>query len=149
MRDLSIPTVLLDDTEFPSYAHPTDAGADLRSAVNTIVPARGRELVRTGVKIALPQGYVGLVHPRSGLALKHGITVLNAPGTIDADYRGELAVILYNTSDDDFKVEIGDRVAQLVVQKVEKAVFYEVESIENSVRGSNGFGSTGVSGAKL
>ena len=127
----------------PSYAQPGDAGADLRSRVAAVVPARGRVLVPTGVSIALPDGYVGLVHPRSGLAHKHGITVLNTPGTVDAGYRGEIAVNLYNSSDEDFAVEPGDRIAQLVIQQVERAHFIEVEKLPDSGRGEGGHGSTG------
>ncbi len=128
---------------FPNYAQPGDAGADLRSRVEATVPARGRVLVPTGVSIALPDGYVGLVHPRSGLAHKHGITVLNTPGTIDAGYRGEIAVNLYNTTDEDFSVEIGDRIAQLVIQQIEQAQFIEVQKLPESDRGEGGHGSTG------
>ena len=127
----------------PSYAQPGDAGADLRSTVATVVPARGRVLVPTGVSIALPDGYVGLVHPRSGLAHKHGITVLNTPGTVDAGYRGEIAVNLYNSTDEDFAVEVGDRIAQLVIQQVERAQFIEVEHLPGSDRGEGGHGSSG------
>lgn len=127
----------------PNYAHPGDAGADLRSAENGIVPARGRATFKTGVAIALPAGYVGLVHPRSGLAAKHGITVLNAPGTVDAAYRGEIAVTLVNHSDEDFAVQIGDRIAQLLVQAVESVKFVQVERLPDSHRGEGGFGSTG------
>jgi dUTP pyrophosphatase len=103
----------------------------------------GRELVPTGVSIALPAGYVGLVHPRSGLALKHGITVLNSPGTIDAGYRGEIMVTLFNSSAEPFEIEAGDRIAQLLIQKVERAEFIAVESLPDSDRGQAGFGSTG------
>ena len=127
----------------PVYAKPGDAGADLRSSVAVTVPSRSRLLVPTGVSIALPDGYVGLVHPRSGLAVKHGITVLNTPGTIDAGYRGEIMVILYNTSDTDFEIAIGDRIAQLLIQEVEKAIFVAVEKLPDSERGETGFGSSG------
>jgi dUTP pyrophosphatase len=99
--------------------------------------------VPTGVSIALPDGYVGLVHPRSGLAVKHGITVLNTPGTIDAGYRGEIMVILYNSSDIDFEIAIGDRIAQLLIQEVEKALFVAVDKLPDSERGGTGFGSSG------
>ncbi len=128
----------------PTYAHPGDAGADLRSRVAVIVPAGGRATVPTGVRIALPAGYVGLVHPRSGLAAKHGITVLNAPGTVDAAYRGEISVTLQNHSADDFSVEIGDRIAQLLIQAFEEAEFVVVNQLPDSHRGDGGFGSTGT-----
>jgi dUTP pyrophosphatase len=127
----------------PVYAKPGDAGADLRSTVAVTLAAGARELVPTGVSIALPQGYVGLVHPRSGLAAKHGITVLNTPGTIDAGYRGEIMVILFNTSDTDFEVAVGDRIAQLLVQTVELAKFVAVEKLPDTERGETGFGSSG------
>ena len=129
----------------PIYAKPGDAGADLRSAEQLILPARSRALVKTGVRIALPEGYVGLVHPRSGLAAKHGITVLNTPGTVDAGYRGEIMVTLYNSSDEDFEVLVGDRIAQLVIQQVERANFVAVAELPGSERGETGFGSSGRS----
>ena len=129
----------------PIYAKPGDAGADLRSSEQLILPARSRALVKTGVRIALPEGYVGLVHPRSGLAAKHGITVLNTPGTVDAGYRGEIMVTLYNSSDDDFEVLVGDRIAQLVIQQVERANFVAVAELPGSERGETGFGSSGRS----
>lgn len=129
----------------PIYAKPGDAGADLRSTEQLILPARSRALVKTGVRIALPVGYVGLVHPRSGLAAKHGITVLNTPGTVDAGYRGEIMVTLYNSSDEDFEVLVGDRIAQLVIQQVERANFVAVAELPGSERGETGFGSSGRS----
>ena len=135
--------IVADDAFLPIYAQPGDAGADLRSRVAAVVPAHGRVLVPTGVSIALPDGYVGLVHPRSGLAHKHGITVLNTPGTVDAGYRGEIAVNLYNSTDTDFAVEVGDRIAQLVIQQVERAQFIRVERLPESDRGEGGHGSTG------
>jgi dUTP pyrophosphatase len=128
----------------PTYAQPGDAGADLRAAEDAVVPAMGRLTIKTGVSIALPDGYVGLVHPRSGLSAKHGITVLNAPGTVDAGYRGEIAVTLYNSSQDDFSVTRGDRIAQLVIQAIEIADFIRVETLPGSHRGTAGFGSTGT-----
>lgn len=128
----------------PSYAHPGDAGADLRSRVSAVIPAGQRLTLETGVSIALPDGYVALVHPRSGLAAKHGITVLNAPGTVDAGYRGEIAVTLLNTSTVDFQVSRGDRIAQLLIQQVERAHFVQVESLPGTHRGEAGFGSTGT-----
>ncbi len=140
----NLPVLIVAQEGFlPIYAQPGDAGADLRSRVEATVPARGRVLVPTGVSLALPDGYVGLVHPRSGLAHKHGITVLNTPGTIDAGYRGEIAVNLYNTTDEDFSVEIGDRIAQLVIQQVERVQFIEVQKLPESDRGEGGHGSTG------
>lgn len=108
-----------------------------------MIPAHGRALVGTGVAIALPDGFAAFVHPRSGLALRHGITVLNTPGTIDAGYRGEIRVILFNTGDEDVTVHVGDRIAQLVVQRVERAEFIRVERLPGSARGTGGFGSTG------
>jgi len=127
----------------PTYAKPGDAGADLRSTKKVTIVPGGRELVPTGVSIALPAGYVGLVHPRSGLALKHGVTVLNSPGTVDAGYRGEIMVTLYNSSNDLFEVEPGDRIAQLLIQRIERADFISVERLPDSARGQAGFGSTG------
>ncbi len=128
----------------PVYAKPGDAGCDLRSTQSLILPAGERALVKTGVRIAMPAGYVGLVHPRSGLAAKHGITVLNTPGTVDSGYRGELMVTLYNSSKEDFKIEAGDRIAQLVFQRYETARFIPVTELPESSRGDSGFGSSGV-----
>ena len=140
----NLPVLIVAEEGFiPTYAQPGDAGADLRSRVSTVVPANGRILVPTGVSIALPDGYVGLVHPRSGLAHKHGITVLNTPGTIDAGYRGEIAVNLFNSTDVDFAIEVGDRIAQLVIQQIERAQFISVERLPESDRGEGGHGSTG------
>jgi dUTP pyrophosphatase len=127
----------------PIYAKPGDAGADLRSTETLTLEAGSRALVKTGVRIAMPEGYVGLVHPRSGLAAKHGVTVLNTPGTVDAGYRGELMVTLINTSNETFVVERGDRIAQLLFQKVEHATFHAVSELPESSRGDTGFGSSG------
>lgn len=127
----------------PSYAKAGDAGADLRSTKKVSITPGGRELVPTGVSIALPAGFVGLVHPRSGFALRNGVTVLNSPGTIDAGYRGEIMVTLFNSSSESFDIEIGDRIAQLLIQKVERANFVAVERLPGSDRGEAGFGSTG------
>jgi dUTP pyrophosphatase len=135
--------IVCSDEMEPFYAHPGDAGADLRASVDSVVPARGRVLVPTGVSIALQDGFVGLVHPRSGLALKSGVTVLNTPGTIDAGYRGEISVTLYNTTDEDFKISRGDRIAQLLIQEVARAKFVRVSELPGSHRGERGFGSTG------
>ncbi|CAB4532221.1 unannotated protein [freshwater metagenome] len=107
------------------------------------MPAGERLLVKTGCSLALPNGYVGLVHPRSGLALNHGITVLNSPGTIDAGYRGEIMVTLFNSSNEDFHIGVGDRIAQLLIQQVAKAEFIRVERLPQSDRGESGYGSSG------
>jgi dUTP pyrophosphatase len=137
--------IVCDEQMLPSYALPGDAGADLRSAESLVLKAGERIVVRTGVSIALQDGFVGLVHPRSGLAAKHGITVLNAPGTIDAGYRGEIMVTLLNTSSLDFEISRGDRIAQLLIQEVFKAKFSQVRELPGSDRGEKGFGSSGVS----
>lgn len=141
----SVPVLIVSEPELrPSYAKPGDAGCDLRAAEASVVPARGRMLVKTGVSIALPDGYVGLVHPRSGLAAKHGITVLNTPGTIDAGYRGEIMVTLYNSTDEDFSISRLDRIAQLVIQEFRMADFIQVEKLPESDRSESGFGSSGI-----
>lgn len=142
---LDVALMLLDEElPVPSYAHPSDAGADLHAREGVELAPGQRALVPTGIALALPAGYVGLVHPRSGLAAKHGITVVNAPGTVDAGYRGEIMVTLLNTdATSSFTVKRGDRIAQLVIQKVEHARFTVVESLDESVRGAGGFGSTG------
>jgi dUTP pyrophosphatase len=128
----------------PSYAHPGDAGADLHAAEDVELLPGERVTVGTGVMIALPDGYAAFVHPRSGLATKHGVTLVNAPGTVDAGYRGEIRVTLLNTDiKDAVRLHRGDRIAQLVIQKVERAVFYEVDRLPGSARGAGGFGSTG------
>jgi dUTP pyrophosphatase len=128
----------------PAYARPGDAGADLVAAEDVDLAPGERAMVRTGIAIALPDGYAGFVHPRSGLAAKHGITLVNAPGTIDAGYRGEIKVILLNTDPAKaVSLRRGDRIAQLVVQRVENVTFREVPALPGSARGDNGFGSTG------
>jgi dUTP pyrophosphatase len=128
----------------PAYARPGDAGADLFAAEDVDLAPGERALVRTGVAIALPDGYAGFVHPRSGLAARHGVTLVNAPGTIDAGYRGEIKVILLNTDlARAVSLHCGDRIAQLVVQRVENVTFREVPALPESDRGDNGFGSTG------
>lgn len=129
----------------PAYAHPGDAGADLVSAETVRLEPGQRALVGTGVSIALPEGFAAFVVPRSGLAAKHGITIVNAPGTVDAGYRGEIKVALLNTDQHDaFDIAVGDRIAQLIVAPVARAVFVPVEELPGSVRGAGGFGSTGV-----
>lgn len=134
------------DLALPSYATALSAGMDLLAAVAApVVLAPGtRALVPTGIAIALPAGFEAQVRPRSGLALKNGITVLNSPGTIDADYRGEVGVILNNTSDLPFTIERGMRIAQMVIARHERAVWTEVESLDETERGAGGFGSTGI-----
>jgi dUTP pyrophosphatase len=142
---LQVQLKMLDpDLEAPSYAHPGDAGADLRARVDVVLQPGERKLVPTGVAIALPEGFVALIHPRSGLATKHGLTIVNAPGTVDAGYRGEIAVTLLNT-DAKQSIELGrgDRIAQMVIQRVEYAQFIPVNELSESVRGTGGFGSTG------
>lgn len=139
-------TKLDSDMPLPSYAKPGDAGADLSTRIDVTIKPGERVLVPTGISIALPKGYVALVHPRSGLAIKHGISLVNTPGTVDAAYRGELACILINHDlHNEVTFKKGDRIAQLVIQKVEEADFIEVESLPGSDRGAGGFGSTGKS----
>ncbi len=133
------------DAVLPAYAHPSDAGMDIRSVAEVTVPARGRVLVPTGLVVLLPPGYEAQVRPRSGLALKHGVTVLNTPGTIDSGYRGEIGVILFNSSDVDFPVRKGDRVAQMVIAPVTQPTVEEADFIDETDRGAGGFGSTGAS----
>ena len=129
----------------PAYAHPGDAGADLRARYDTVLQPGQRALVATGVALALPEGYVGLVHPRSGLATRHGLTVVNAPGTVDSGYRGELKVCLLNTDRGEaYTVRRGERIAQLVIQRVATARFEPVAELPDSVRGAGGFGSSGT-----
>jgi len=132
------------DATLPSYAHASDAGMDVRSVEDVTVPAKGRVLVHTGLVMMLPPMFEAQVRPRSGLALKHGITVLNTPGTIDAGYRGEVGVILANFGDSDFEVKKGDKIAQIVVAPVLQAGIEEADEIDETDRGSGGFGSTGV-----
>ncbi len=129
----------------PTYSHPGDAGADLVSREDLTLPPGARATVPTGIAIALPDGYAAFVHPRSGLAARHGVTIVNAPGTVDAGYRGEIKVTLLNT-DTTQAVDIrrGDRIAQLVIQRVERAELVEVERLPGSDRGTGGFGSTGL-----
>lgn len=141
-----IPLRRLDpDLPMPKRAHAGDAGADLYAAESLTLAPGERALVGTGVALALPMGTVGLIHPRSGLAAKHGISIVNTPGTIDAQYRGELKVCLVNTDREEaFTVERGMRIAQLVVQKVELVDFVEVEELDETERGAGGYGSTGT-----
>ena len=130
----------------PSYATAQSAGMDIRANIDTpmVVAPMQRCLVPTGLYIALPQGFEAQIRPRSGLALKKGITVLNSPGTIDADYRGEICIILINLSSEDFVIEDGERIAQMVIARHEQASWQEVEVLNETVRGAGGFGHTGV-----
>ena len=142
---VEIPIIRLDpELPLPSYAHPGDAGVDLVAREDFVVRANGgRALVPTGIALALPLGHAGFVLPRSGLALKHGVTVLNSPGLIDCAYRGEIKVVLLNTDPTtDYRVQRGDRIAQLVVQRVNEVVWREVDSLEGFDRGG-GFGHSG------
>jgi dUTP pyrophosphatase len=131
--------------DVPTYAHPGDAGADITAAEAVTLAPGERALVKSGLSIALPQGFVAYVMPRSGLALHHGITLVNSPGTIDAGYRGEIGVIMLNTDrDNSFQIEAGDRIAQLVIHPLVRAEFVPVAQLPGTHRGSGGFGSTGV-----
>ena len=135
---------LVPGVPLPNYAKGGDAGADIVTAVDITLAPGERALVPTGISIALPDGYVALVHPRSGLAIKHGVTMVNSPGTVDAGYRGELKLILINHDPkESVSFKRGDRVAQLVIQQVERAEFVEVQELPGSGRGADGFGSTG------
>lgn len=132
------------EVPLPGYAHPGDAGADLTTTEDVTLAPGERRLVPTGVAIALPEGYVGLVHPRSGLAARQGLSIVNAPGTVDAGYRGELKVCLVNLDPSTpIVLRRGDRIAQLLVQRVEHVSFTEVEELDQTARGAGGFGSTG------
>lgn len=143
--DLEIAVQRLDrDLPLPSYAHPGDAGADLLTTVDLTLAPGERAMVPTGIAIALPEGYAAFVHPRSGLAARHGLSIVNTPGTIDAGYRGEIKVMLVNHDPrEPIELRRGDRIAQLVVQRVERARFAEVGELPGSVRGAGGYGSTG------
>ena len=146
---LDIHVVRLDpDLPLPAYAHPGDAGADLLTTVDVTLRPGERAMVPTGIALALPEGYVALVHPRSGLAAKHGLSIVNAPGTIDAGYRGEIKVMLINHDPaEPIELRRGDRIAQVVVQRFEQARFVEVTELADSTRGSGGYGSTGGFGS--
>lgn len=144
---LTVPVVRLDpDLDLPTYARADDAGADLIAREDaTLEAGGGRALIPTGVALAIPSGYAGFVQPRSGLALRHGVTCLNTPGLIDAGYRDELRVLLVNTDPArPYEVQRGDRIAQLVIQRVEQARFSEVDSLPRSERGVGGFGHSGT-----
>lgn len=147
---MTIPTIkvrkLNDAAQLPKRTHPDDAGADLTACLDepiTLLPGM-RRVIPTGLAIAIPHGYVGLIHPRSGLAAKHGVTVLNAPGTIDAAYRGEVGVCLINHGRSGVEITPGMRIAQLVVQRVELCAFEAVEHLDETARAAGGWGSTGT-----
>lgn len=146
MEKIKVKVINVSQNELPEYKTPQSAGMDLRANISESVELRPmeRKLIPTGIKIQLPEGYEAQVRPRSGLALKHGITVLNAPGTVDADYRNEICVILINLSQDTFFVEPNDRIAQLVIAKHETAEWVKVDVLDDSERGEQGFGHTGV-----
>jgi dUTP diphosphatase len=141
MLDFSKPKCEVSGEYIPVYSHAGDAGADLRSSVDEVIPARGKNLVATGIRLKLPADHVGLIWPRSGLAVKHALDC--GAGVIDSGYRGEVKVLLFNHSDEDYCIKKGDRIAQLIVQKFEKVDFVPVESLEETTRGAQGFGSTG------
>lgn len=146
-ESVDVPIIAAD---VPAYAHPGDAGADLTSAESVRLEPGQRALVGTGVRVALPEGYAAFVVPRSGLAAKHGITVVNSPGTVDAGYRGEIKVALLNTDTSEaYEIAPGDRIAQLIVMPVTRARFLPVDALPDSVRGEGGFGSTGYQKAGI
>ena len=143
---LEIPVIVLDpDLGLPSYARAHDAGADLVAREGAVLePGGGRAVIPTGIALAIPEGFAGFVQPRSGLALRHGVTCLNTPGLVDAGYRDELRVLLVNTDPSTpYEVQRGDRIAQLVIQRVERVTFTPVDELPPSERGEGGFGSTG------
>lgn len=146
MLSIDVLVVRLDQgLPMPAYALPGDAGFDVSTAVDITLAPGEREVVPTGIAIALPDGYAAFVHPRSGLAARHGLTVVNAPGTIDAGYRGEIKVCLLNTDPrDPIRLQRGDRIAQIVVQPVARAVLHEAQRLPGSHRGGDGYGSTGT-----
>lgn len=147
MTQIEVLITRLDESiPLPSYAKGGDAGADITSRIDITLAPGERGLVPTGIAIALPDGYAAFVHPRSGLAIKHGVSLVNAPGTVDAGYRGELQCILINHDPkESITFAKGDRIAQLIIQKVERATFIEVANLPGSGRGTGGFGSTGRS----
>tara|TARA_B100000768_G_scaffold179566_1_gene197553 strand:- start:11507 stop:11938 length:432 start_codon:yes stop_codon:yes gene_type:complete len=142
---MTIKIINKSDHQLPEYETGASAGMDLRANISeaVILKPLARAIIKTGLFIELPVGFEAQVRPRSGLAAKHGLTVLNSPGTVDADYRGEIGVILVNLSNTDFKIENGERIAQLVIAKHERAVWLEVDQLNETSRGEGGFGSTG------
>jgi len=146
MEKIKVKVINVSNNPLPAYATPTDAGMDLRANIKeqVVLHPMERKLIPTGIKIQLPVGYEAQVRPRSGLALKHGITVLNAPGTVDAGYRNEIGALLINLSNETFFIEPNDRIAQLVIAKHETAELIEVETLDESERGEQGFGHSGI-----
>ena len=137
--------ILDENLPYPRYAHPGDAGLDLCSTINTVIKPFERKLIPTGIKIEIPEGYAGFIQPRSGLAVKHGVSLVNTPGLIDCGYRGEIKAILINfDKKDDFKVKRGDRICQLVIMKIEHANLIYQKNLSKSDRGEKGFGSSGL-----
>ena len=143
---IDIKIKLLDKSlPVPAYAHKTDAGIDLYSAIDCVLKPYDRKLIPSGIKLAIPEGYAGFVQPRSGLAIKNGISLVNSPGLIDSGYRGEICIIMINLDKEiDFTIKKGDKICQLVIKKVEQANLIEVEDLDDSDRGEGGFGSTGM-----
>jgi dUTP pyrophosphatase len=140
---IKVNTQILSTTaKMPTYAHAGDAGADLYASENFLLPAKSSFAVKTGIAMEIPEGYVGYINPRSGMAMK-GITVMNAPGTIDSGYRGEIKVILANHTDKDYQITYGDKIAQMVFHKYHEVFFEPVDELSNSERGHGGFGSSG------
>ena len=143
-NQVSVDISIADGTEVPKYTRPEDAAVDLRSTVSAILEPGTRTLVPTGIRLAIPSGFAGFVLPRSGLAINHGLTILNAPGLIDENYRGEVKVILHNSSSEAFSINRGDRIAQLLILPVPRIAFREVPELDSTDRGSSGFGSSGL-----
>ncbi len=143
---IDIKIKLLDKSlPMPAYAHKTDAGIDLYSAINCVLKPYERKLIPSGVKLSIPEGYAGFIQPRSGLAIKNGISLVNSPGLIDSGYRGEVCIIMINLDKEmDFTIKKGDKICQLVIKKIEQANLTEVEELDDSDRGEDGFGSTGI-----
>ncbi len=133
------------DTDLPKYQTPFSAGLDLKSIENIIIQPMERKLIKTGLKVSIPHGFEGQIRPRSGLALRQGITLVNSPGTIDSDYRGEIGIILINLGNEEVAISRGERVAQLVICPIVRAELEEVQSLDDTERSSGGFGSTGTS----
>ncbi len=143
MNSVNVPIVLAEGTTLPEYATPGAAGVDLRSRKDLILRPMERAMVPTGLRVAIPDGFEAQIRPRSGLAIKHGISMVNTPGTIDSDYRGEIQVLLINLGQEDFSIAVGDRIAQMVICPVVQASFEVVMELTDTDRGEGGFGSTG------